>query len=196
MRSFSASSLTRTSRQRKAITVQQVFPARGSSSVKELREVHHRHAAQQAIVDDLRLRQIGQLGRTADVGDGRQQIILHHRAQQSVGRDFGGAVAQIGRIRNSLRRSGTRSPFSSRKNSDVFGVQMNLRVITGGFQFTIAFEQPRFQLGRRAQRFGDQRRADLSHRRVQRIEKQQIRICRADSPAARGNAAPMVTPGA
>ena len=89
---------------------------------------HHRHAPEQTLIQHLRLRHVGQLGGAADIGDGGQQIILHHGPQQRV-------AAKAARRARPVRRWCRRGPSkrnrrfaaagkacrfsSSRKNSDV-----------------------------------------------------------------------------
>jgi hypothetical protein len=80
----------------------------------------HRHAPQQPIVDYLRLGEIGRLRRAADIGDGGQQIILHHGPSRALG-DISTARSRSEANSESFNRRVERSPSSSRKNSDVFG---------------------------------------------------------------------------
>jgi len=71
---------------------------------------------------------------------------------------------------------------------------MNLRVIAGRGELAIAFQQSRLELGRGRKRVGYQRRGDRANVRIERIQRQQVRL-RKDLVQQRAETLVMVTPG-
>ncbi len=74
----------------------------GSTIVKLARGQDGGHAAQEPLVDHLRLGHVGDLGRAADVRGGGQKRVLDDRAEQSAGREL------LGRRSQSRRRAAVR----------------------------------------------------------------------------------------
>src|SRR5205085_11184386 len=57
---------------------------------------HDRHTIQETLIQNLRLRHVGELGRTADVSDRGEQIILNNRTQERVAGELLGAIYKLG----------------------------------------------------------------------------------------------------
>ena len=62
----------------------------------------NRHAPQQDTIKRLRLRQIRNLGRTADVSDRRQHRILNHRAEEALGESDAARSISSGLVKRRL----------------------------------------------------------------------------------------------
>src|SRR5687768_10586901 len=71
--------------QRELVALHELGPSRIEESEAASRH-NYRHASEEAVIDYLRLRHVGELGRSTDVGDRRKNVVLHDGAQQSVRR--------------------------------------------------------------------------------------------------------------
>jgi hypothetical protein len=139
------------------------------------------HAAQNGAVDDCGLRQIRQLGRTADVGHGRQHGILHHGTQQRVGRKLGGAVHQffgreaaaILQIVAAIAAQRVAAAVLQQEDEGSLVLHVDLRVIAGGFQRAIALQQRGGQIRRGGQRGTNRGRGQFAHGGRHGIDMQQ-----------------------
>ena len=88
-----------------------------------------RHAVEERRVEDRGLREVGDLGGTADVGDGRQEVVLEDGAQERVGRERGGRGGQCSgfvavvamKIRASAAAQSDAAAALERRNSELSG---------------------------------------------------------------------------
>ncbi len=125
--------------ERQMISIEQFFGARFEQREGCSRH-HDGHAAEQAVIDDLGLREVCELGGSADVGDGGEEVILNDGPEQGVGGDLSGSIAERGEIRIGAPQRDAFPIFEQEKERRFF-FEVNLGVISGGFELAIAFEQ-------------------------------------------------------
>ena len=102
-----------------------------------------RHAVEERRVEDRGLREVGDLGGTADVGDGRQEVVLHHGTQERVGGEgdrrggqCGGFVAVVAmKIRAGAAAQGDAAAALEQQEQRAVGLEEDLGVVAGGAQF-------------------------------------------------------------
>ncbi len=147
----------------------------------------HRHSPEQGTIEDLCLGKVSDLGGSRDIGHCRKDVVLHHRAKESVGRERLGLLHQLGFSEALLARLKS-VPLAAQWNAapipeqeeEARGIEVYLGMITGAFQLLRALLQPAPKIIHQTERFPHQWGRQRSDGRFQGIEKEQA--FRQDAP--------------